>query len=155
MVRKILRITFIILVGVFVIIQFIPSHLPDNNPPEGYNFFTANEVPPGVETLLRNACFDCHSQETTYPWYSKVAPVSWLLARDVRHGRHHLDFSNWSSLEKRKKLNVLDDISDEVKGGDMPLEIYVPMHPSARLTDADRKMIIDWADGLAEKVFNE
>jgi len=153
--RKVVRITLVILFSVFIILQFIPANRPANNPPEGYNFFKANEVPAEIETMLRNACFDCHSQETTYPWYAYVAPTSYLVASDIREGRHHLDFSNWNQLDILKQLDALDDISEEVGGGDMPLAVYVPLHPSARLTDADRDKIVKWADDLAEKLFEE
>ena len=153
--RKTFKISLIVLFAALIVIQFIPTNRPANNPPEGYDFFKANEVPAEIETMLRNTCYDCHSQETNYPWYSHVAPVSWLLAKDVREGRHYLDFSNWGSLDLMKQLDALADISDEVGEGDMPMPIYIPLHPSARLSDADRDKIVNWADDLAEKLFDE
>jgi hypothetical protein len=153
--RKVFKITLTCLFAALIVIQFIPANRPTNNPPEGYDFFKANEVPAEIETMLRNTCYDCHSQETNYPWYAHVAPVSWLLAKDVREGRHHLDFSNWGSLNLLKQMDALDDISDEVELGDMPMPIYIPLHPSARLSDADRDKIVTWADDLAERLFEE
>ncbi len=153
--RKYIKSTLIILVAAFVIIQFFPVNRPEDHPPKDYNFFKANNVPPDIEILVRDACFDCHSQETVYPWYVHIAPVSWLLASDVREGRHHLDFSTWNEYDKRKKINVLSNISDEVKSGDMPFWMYPIMHPKARLSDADRKKIVDWADAMGENEFNK
>ena len=153
--KKIGKIVFYVLIGAFIIIQFFPYNRPENNPPEKFDFFIENQVPDEISTMIRNACFDCHSQETKYPWYSFVAPVSWLVAGDINDGRHHLDFSNWQSLEKKEKIKILDEIAEEVEDGSMPLEIYIPLHPEAKLNDQDREKLILWAESLAEKVFEE
>ncbi|MCB0805655.1 MAG: heme-binding domain-containing protein [Bacteroidales bacterium] len=153
--QKVIRYIILIFLVALVVIQFVPANLPVNDPPAGYDFFEENNVPSDVQTLLKNACYDCHSQEVTYPWYSHVAPFSWLIAQDVRHGRHNIDFSNWELLSKRDKLNILDEISDEVRSGGMPLKAYVRLHPSADLTDDEQQTIIRWADEMAENLFNE
>ncbi len=154
MMSRKLRIILLVLLAVFVIIQIIPVNRPANEP-TNYNFFTANNVPEDMEIMIRNACFDCHSHEVNYPWYAYVAPVSWKVASDVKEGRQNLDFSNWNKLDKRKKLNALDEIGDEVGHGEMPLKIYTVIHSDARLTEADRDRIVLWTDELAEKVFEE
>lgn len=151
---KELRIILLSLLGLFIILQLIPQRRPANQPSE-FDFFTANEVPEAVEKMIRTSCFDCHSQEVDYPWYSYVAPASWLVIKDVRHGRANLDFSKWNELSKRDKLSALDEIGDEVGHGGMPMPIYTLMHGDAKLTQAERDKIIDWADELAEKVFEE
>jgi hypothetical protein len=139
-----------ILIAILVIIQFIPSGRTANQPEAGKDLHEHLEVTDEVSTLLRNACYDCHSQEVKYPWYSYVAPVSFLVARDVNIGREHLDFSNWGNLDIRKQLKALDEISDEIKNENMPLPIYPPLHPEARLTDKEREKIIRWAGEAAE-----
>ena len=149
MVRKIL----IIAVVLFVIIQFIPTGRPDNNPVPGKDILEIEDVPDEVATLLKTACYDCHSQQVTYPWYSYVAPVSFLVARDVREGREHLDFGHWGDLSKRKRIKALDDISETMESGEMPMKIYPIMHPEAKLTDAQREVIMSWCESCADKLF--
>ena len=121
-----------------VLIQFVPYGHSHTNPPT-----TAEPVwdSPQTRNLVHRACFDCHSNQTTYPWYSNVAPVSWLLQRDVNEGRSHLNFTEWDRPQKHAK-----DVADEVKQGDMPPWFYLPMHPAAKLTAAEKQMLIDGAE---------
>jgi len=153
--KKALRIILIILGGAFVIIQVIPSGMPENQPVPGVGLFDLTEVPGETQALLRKACFDCHSQEVNFPWYSHVAPVSWLVARDINFGRENLDFSHWADLGKRDRLKVLGEISEEVENGNMPMPIYIKMHPEADLTPEQREVIINWTDSAAEALFGE
>ena len=136
----------------FAIIQFIPSGRPANQPVAGQDVFEIVEVPAEVGSLLKNACYDCHSQSVKYPWYSYVAPVSWLVARDVNMAREHLDFGKWGELTKRKQIKVLGEIAEEVEDRNMPMEIYIKMHSEANLTDKQRELIINWSEQLAEKI---
>ena len=125
------------LLAVFVLIQFIPFGHDHTNPP------TTKEPAwdsPETKALIRRACFDCHSNETNWLWYSHVAPVSWLVQRDVNGGRSHLNFTEWDKPQKHAK-----DIPDVVKSGDMPPWFYLPMHPNAKLSDAEKRALIDGA----------
>jgi mono/diheme cytochrome c family protein len=88
---------------------------------------------PRTRDLARRACFNCHSNETAWPWYSSLAPVSWLTQRDVNQGRAHLNFSEWND-----PMNQPDDVAGEVQAGNMPPWFYLPMHPEARLTQEER-----------------
>jgi len=142
----------LILVGIIVILQFIPSGRPDNNPVAGQDIHNQIEVPVDVSVIFKNACYDCHSQEVRYPWYSYVAPVSFLVSRDVKVGRAQLDFSLWEDLSKRKQLKALDEIATEVKEGNMPLPIYPPLHPEAKLTQEDKDLVVAWVEDAAEKI---
>jgi len=144
---------WIILVAIVVIMQLIPSGRPEVIKENPKGLFANNNVPDSVVYLLRTTCYDCHSNETIYPWYSYVAPVSWLVARDTRLGREELNFSNWESNDKMKKAKLLDDIVEEVSDGGMPMAIYPLMHPEAKLKKSDRQMIVDWADSHAESLF--
>jgi len=103
-------------------------------------------VSQNVATLLKTSCYNCHSHETEYPWYSHVAPTSWLIAHDVREAREELNFSTWSDYDPRKMLSKLEDIATEVGEGHMPMPIYTVMHPSARLSDEQRELIIAWTE---------
>lgn len=103
------------------------------------------EAPADVKEVLRRACYDCHSNETRWPWYAQVAPISWLLYRDVAEGRRHLNFSEWDKLpaERRRRRTVA--CSREVKSGDMPPWFYLPLHRAAKLSDRDQALIQEWA----------
>ena len=140
----------IIILVILVVIQFIPSGMPDNNLAAGQDIHDVIEVPENVSSIFKNACYDCHSQEVKYPWYSYIAPVSFLVARDIRVGREELDFSKWGELTKRKQIKVLNEISEEVEEGNMPMKIYPPLHPEAKLTQKDRDLIMGWTKLAAE-----
>jgi hypothetical protein len=123
---------------VALLIQFIPFGHSHTNPPQ------TGEPPwnsAGTGTLFRRACYDCHSNTTIWPWYSHVAPVSWLLQRDVNGGRSHLNFTEWNRPQKHAK-----DVAAEVKQGDMPPWFYLPMHPNARLTEVEKQALMDGAE---------
>ncbi len=145
----------VILLAILVIIQFVPSGRPEvikNNPND---LLLNNEVPREVAAMLRAACYDCHSNESVFPWYASVAPVSFLVNRDIRHGRDELNFSNWEALGKVDKARLLDDITEALDEEEMPLPIYPPLHPEARLSEEDRLLLIEWAESFAESLFED
>lgn len=152
---KALKIILLVLAGLFIGIQLIPSNRPANEPDASYNFFEVYDVPQDVEDIIRNSCYDCHSQEVRYPWYSYVAPVSWLVSRDVRFGRANLDFSRWNELEKKDKIKIAGEIGEEVEIGVMPMPIYVAMHGDASLDENEKQRIRSWSEELAERIFEE
>jgi cytochrome c551/c552 len=120
-----------------ILIQLIPYGHTHTNPP------VTKEAPwnsPETSALFHRACFDCHSNRTVWPWYSHVAPVSWLVQNDVDGGRKHLNFTEWDRLQKHA-----EDIGKEVRPGDMPPWFYLPMHAAAKLTDAEKVALIDGA----------
>lgn len=123
----------------FIGIQFVPIAI--TNPPVGSEIDAGEEV----LTLLRQACYDCHSNETVVPWYGKVAPVSWWLADHVEHGRGKLNFSNWAELDPAQEEHLLHEITEEVAEGEMPPDNYTWLHPLARLDDAQLALLMDWA----------
>jgi len=120
-----------------VLIQLIP--VDRSNPPVLSDF----SGPPEVATVLRRACYDCHSHETKWPWYGYVAPVSWLLAHDVEEGREELNFSAWSYHANDAKMKA--EIVEEIAEGEMPLPIYRLAHPEAKVTDAELASLRAWA----------
>ena len=151
MVKKIL----LGLLGVLLIIQIIPANLPEVMEVNNDDLLLNNSVPENIEWILQSSCYDCHSNETIYPWYSYVAPVSFLVSRDTRKGRKHLNFSEWQSLSKSDKAKALDEIGEEVGEGEMPMKIYPITHPDARLSDEQRKAIIAWAEEFADKLYSD
>jgi hypothetical protein len=120
--------------AVFIAIQFIPFGHQHTNPP------VLKEPAwdsPQTRDLAKRACFNCHSNETTWPWYSNVAPVSWLTQRDVNEGREHVNFSEWTRPSRHA-----GHVTEEIETGDMPPWFYLPLHPEAKLTAAEKAAVI-------------
>jgi hypothetical protein len=126
--------------AVLMLIQLIPTSR--TNPTITQDVTAA----PAIESILRRSCYDCHSNETQWPWYADVAPVSWLVTRDVNRGRQHLNFSTWDkySNDPETVIRKLRNIDKVMQSGTMPLWYYQPVHSMARLSDADRQMLEDW-----------
>ena len=120
-----------------VLIQLVPYGRNHLNPP---NTKEPSWNSPDTRALFRRACFDCHSNQTLWPWYSHIAPVSWLLQNDVEDGRSRLNFTEWDRPQRHAK-----DVAAEVNQGDMPPWFYLPMHPAAKLTAAEKQALIDGA----------
>lgn len=140
---------------VFLVIQFVPNQLPEvteNNPKD---LLGSGLVDGEMATLLKTACYDCHSNETKYPWYSFVAPASWLVAKDTREGREEVNFSNWTDIDMMDKLAILDDIYSEVEEEHMPLPIYLTLHSEAKLSAEERQKIMEWAEAAMDIVVEE
>ncbi len=134
-------------VAVLVIIQIINIGVSDNPPVE-----QDLAAPPEVSQLLHRACYDCHSNETVWPWYSRVAPSKWLVGHDVAEGRGELNFSTWNRYEPRRMARKVKEIADQVERGEMPPRLYTPMHPAARLTVEERQQIVAWARAYAQEI---
>ena len=105
------------------------------------------EAPEKVMAILRRSCYDCHSNETVWPWYSYVAPTSWLAAKDVREGRDALNFSEWSDYNTKQQNYKRKECGEEVEDSEMPLWFYLPLHPEAELSSEDKETILAWSKG--------
>jgi hypothetical protein len=104
------------------------------------------EVPPNVDAIFTRACDNCHSNRTTWPWYSNVAPVSWLVTNDVNEARQHLNFSDWEARHHHEE-SPFDEMCKQLRDGDMPPATYRMMHPEAHLTPADVETVCAWTAG--------
>ncbi|MBM3214031.1 cytochrome C [Candidatus Poribacteria bacterium] len=102
-------------------------------------------VPPNVTAILDRACRDCHSNDTKWPWYADVAPVMWSVRNHVNFGRKHLNMSDWAQYSQEDAAGLLDEICEEVREHKMPLPAYLPMHPQAKLSQADIDALCEWA----------
>ena len=125
----------------FIAIQFKP--VDRSNPPITMDI----AAPPAVDAILRQSCYDCHSNETRWPWYSYVAPVSWLVTKDVHDGRKHFNFSTWDDYDPEDRIDIIDEMYEEAEEGEMPLPIYLKMHSDAKLTPEDLQILNQWANG--------
>jgi len=130
------------LVGITVFVfgaQLVPVDRtnPDRHAPPSW--------PPKVGRIVERACFDCHSHRTEWPWYARIAPMSWLVAYDVNEGREHLNFSAWADLAPADKRHALEEMREVIAERAMPLWYYTPLHPEARLDDAAYARLDTWA----------
>jgi len=107
-------------------------------------------VDSAIGSIFSRSCNDCHSNRTVWPWYSSMAPVSWLVISDVSRGRRHMNLSNWAAIPPQRIAQTLDKMCKEVRSGDMPMTIYVPMHPLSKLTPADVETICRWTDATRQ-----
>jgi|TARA_B100001971_G_scaffold212757_1_gene243779 hypothetical protein len=128
-------------IDLLVVIQFIPVN---RNNPEVTGEINAPEE---VMAILRRSCYDCHSNETVWPWYSYVAPASWLISRDVHDGREELNFSEWTTYTEKRKRHKRKECGEEIEEGEMPLWFYVPLHPEAELLKKDVETLLSWSKG--------
>ena len=144
-VRKLILIVVAVLAAGFLLIQLVPYGRAHDNPPI---VAEPNWDSPQTRELAQRACFDCHSNETTWPWYSNVAPVSWLVQHDVDEGRQHLNFSDWnqSHAEHGHEGHESEELGETILNGEMPPAQFLITHPEARMTDAKKAAL---ADGLA------
>jgi cytochrome c553 len=149
--RKIITILLVLLVAGFVIIQFFQ---PEKNSvaETSDHIFQKENIPDEIKTILKNACLDCHSNQTRYLWYHNIAPVSWLVDKDVKHGKEELNFSQWGQSDDFDKIGYLEEICKEVEQGKMPLKPYVAMHKKAKLTEEQVAKLCAWTEKLAEEL---
>lgn len=131
---RIIALGLIIVVVIFGLIQLVPYGRNHTNPPV---IAEPDWDSPATRELAKVACFDCHSNETVWPWYSSIAPLSWLIQRDTDEGRSKLNFSTWGQGEAE-----FEDAAEVVQEGEMPPLQYVIMHPDARLNDAQKQQLI-------------
>lgn len=124
---------------ILVAIQLVP--VDRTNPAVVADF----DGPPAVKAVLETSCYDCHSHETSWPWYSRIAPFSWLVAHDVEEARDHLNFSQWGNLDAKRREKLTEEMWEEVEEGEMPLKMYLLAHPDARLSEAGKATLRDWS----------
>jgi hypothetical protein len=137
--RKIVMRAVLVLAAVLVLMQFVP--VDRTNPPLGGEV----PAPPEVRAVLKRACYDCHSNETVWPWYGRVAPFDWLMERDVREGRREVNFSTLADAPLKRRQRKWMEIPEQVEKHEMPPWFYTAVHPEARLSDADRAALVQWA----------
>ena len=116
------------------------------------DFVTITSAPVEVQTILQTSCYDCHSNNVVYPWYSNIAPFSWWLKHHVNEGRSHLNFSEWGNYTAKKANHKLEECVEMVEEDKMPMNSYTIMHSNAKLNDAQKKLLINWFNSLRKSV---
>ncbi len=139
--RKILWILLI----VFIAIQFIPVELNQSESFSKENFIVSTDAPDNIASILKKSCYDCHSNHTKYPWYDKIAPISWWVSGHINHAKEELNFEEWATYSLKRKKHKLEEIVKKTEEGHMPLKSYLWMHGDAKLSEnqiSELKMFI-------------
>lgn len=140
-----------VIVLVLVLIQLIPVDRA-NKPVEAKdNFVEVKQTPEKIKVLLKNACYDCHSNETNYPNYAYVAPISWSVKQHINEGRTHLNFSEWMKFSKEARLSMLKNTVASLDNKTMPIQGYIVYHKEANLSDAERTLLSEFFKQILEE----
>ena len=135
-------------IGLAIAIQFIRPDFQNTQVDEKITL----KADAKVMNVLKKSCYDCHSQETAYPWYSNIAPISWVMADHINQGRKALDFSNWENLDPKIKLERLERAKQVIYNYRMPKQEYVMMHKNALLTPEEKKLLEQFLDSEIKKI---
>ena len=142
---KIIKKILLLLLVVFVMAQFFG---PEKNTGEMSSldvFITETNPPENVKQIIKESCFDCHSDVTRYPWYFNITPINYWMADHIEHGKEELNFSKWSEYSLKRKEHKMEEVWEEVKKKEMPLNSYTWTHGEANLSDEQIKAVVDWA----------
>jgi hypothetical protein len=142
---------FLALAILFILIQFIHPARNESND-QTYSMDKKYPMPEGLSKTLSVACYDCHSNNTRYPWYFKIQPAAWFMASHVNDAKRHLNFSDYTTKRIAIQNHRFQEIIDEVKKGDMPLTSYTLIHRDAVITDTQKQEIIDWATAQMDSI---
>ena len=145
----------VILLIAFVIIQFFRIDKTNPAPTPQMDFLTTKSTPESTAKLIRNGCYDCHSNETKYPWYSNVQPVGFFMEHHIKEAKEDLNFDEWGKYSKRKQENKLDRIVKQIKSDEMPLASYTLIHKNARLTTVQKEEIMDWLSKIKDSISSQ
>ncbi len=153
--RRAVKLAGIGLAAGLVVLQFFKpeKNMEPVDPAEDLLMLTS--PPAHVAGLIKTACYDCHSNQTIYPWYSRISSVSWFMQKHIREGKEELNASDYGSMDKADKIGFLVDFCDVVDAGTMPLVSYSLIHMGARLSQEDKEAICNWSEEEALKVMRE
>ncbi|MDP2067361.1 MAG: heme-binding domain-containing protein [Lutibacter sp.] len=146
--KKAILLLLIAVVG----IQFLPTTRNQSNEVFETDFTNTFAVPNNVQNLLKNSCYDCHSNNTSYPWYYKIQPVGWLLENHIKEGKKELNFNEFGTYSKRRQKSKLKSIINQIDEDEMPLWSYTLIHKDAKLSEADKELLIRWMNKLKDSL---
>jgi len=131
-----------------MVIQFVPTGKNKSTEVPSTDFIRTFKVPDNIKQMLLVTCYDCHSNNTRYPWYSKIQPVGWYLENHIKNGKEELNFSEFGSYSNRRQKSKLNSMINQVKDDNMPLASYTFIHKDARLSTENKKMLVDYLESL-------
>lgn len=135
-----------------IILQFFGTEKNNSTSPSENAINKHYHVPPKIQGLLKTSCYDCHSNNTAYPWYSNIQPIKWWLASHINDGKRHLNFDEFNTYPAKKKLHKLDEVIETINNNEMPLSSYTLIHGNAKLSDMDKKEIEAWVSEVKKKI---
>jgi len=150
MLKKIFKRIFQILLLTFILIQFFR---PEKNKAEGISNNDISKiypVPENVQAILKTSCYDCHSNNTVYPWYAQIQPAAWWLADHIKEGKKELNFSEFAGYRIRRQYKKLEEINELVKEGEMPLDSYLWIHNDAKLDEKQKLTLANWVTAIRD-----
>lgn len=150
-IKKIFWVTVTILFIAFIAAQFFRPE-KNNGAVTAIHILQQENIPENVQVVLKNACLDCHSNTTNYLWFHHIVPVTWLINAHIVEGKGELNLSEWEKMDVYKKMNVLDEMCEEVEKGNMPIKSYTLIHSKARLSEEEKKLLCDWTGQLIEEL---
>ena len=149
---KVLKIIAIILLLTFVGIQFIPTTRNHSDIVPATDLMETYNVPEQVEVIFKTSCYNCHSNNTIYPWYNKIQPVSWIMEGHIKEAKAELNFNEFGSYSERRQKSKFKSILSQIKDGEMPLESYTWMHREAKLSENEKMALEDWINKMLESL---
>lgn len=135
-----------------IVIQFFPITPNESDTVPQSDFMVENQVPATIKNRLQVSCYDCHSNNTDYPWYSKIQPAAWYLEDHIQEGKDELNFNEWAEYSDRRKNSKLRSIISQIEEDKMPLDSYTLIHKDAILSDEDKRVIIDYMTALKDSL---
>tara|TARA_R110002072_G_scaffold238038_2_gene395437 strand:+ start:23553 stop:24008 length:456 start_codon:yes stop_codon:yes gene_type:complete len=150
--KKIIKKILLILLIAFVGIQFVPTDRNESDVVLESDFIKSQNVPDNLASLFQTSCYDCHSNNTKYPWYNRIAPVSWMLAEHIEEGKEELNFSTFGDLSSRKQKSKLKSIIRHINNGEMPLSSYTLVHSDAILSNSEKDELDIWLNELRDNL---
>ncbi|MCJ7759416.1 MAG: heme-binding domain-containing protein [Gillisia sp.] len=149
---KVLKIILLVVLLAFVGIQFIPTTLNQSDIVPSTDLMEVYDVPEQVEVIFKTSCYDCHSNNTIYPWYNKIQPVSWIIEGHIKEAKAELNFNEFGSYSERRQKSKFKSILSQVKDGEMPLASYTWIHRDAKLSENEKKALEDWINKMLESL---
>ncbi len=145
--KRIGRVSLYILLGSFIFIQFLRTEKNVSDEVSPFDFLEVNaDMPDMLQASFKTSCYDCHSNNTNYPWYAHLAPFSWIIDQHIRNGKSEMNFAGYETLDDRHKIGLLDDICEAVSDSTMPPQNYLMLHRDAILTPEDITAICEWTE---------
>jgi len=142
---RIIKKILLALLVLFIIAQFFGPEKNEGDLASIDAFLTETNPPENVKLILKESCYDCHSDFTRYPWYNKITPVNYWLADHIKHGKKHFNMSNWEGNSTKRKDHKFEELIEMVEAKEMPLNSYTWTHTEAKLTDVQIEAVVDWA----------
>jgi hypothetical protein len=147
---KFVKIIVLVLLVAFIAIQFFPTERNQSDVVPKTDFLLVNKPPKEIGVILQGACYDCHSNNTAYPWYNKIQPAAWFLDDHIKKGKAELNFNEWNELSDRRKNSKLKSIINQIEDDEMPLFSYTLIHRDAILSKSEKDLITDYMKQLKD-----